>query len=241
MKPLSNIAKAPVRCRGFTLVEIAIATTISTLIVIASLGFLLEATRATMRTQNNSQNDLTEWGIYSGITIDSRVANGLNIYKDFTAASFNALADQISDKANTVTGLGNRGDFLVLSKSTQPDDNTPAKFLSLTGYVFDPGSPIDGGKGTFKKFVYSVPTAEQGNTLEAILTAHYASFVLITVANGLDAVITDGAPSAAQKRAFLYRDVKLHSAVLNLQVRNGFTGTRTDNAKLIETAFFIRI
>ena len=238
MKNPRNKSTRFTRCQGISLVELMTGLAISTVIVVASLDFMIEATRSTLRTQNNSRNDLTEWGIYTGITIDTRTANGMTLFKDFTPSSFNDPTDEIGSPTSLTGTL--RGDFLVLTKSSQPDNNTPSKFLSLTGYVYQAGATA--GTGTFQRFTYTVPTAEQGNTLETILTAHYASFIFITVASGLDATISDHAPSPAtpQNRAFLFRDYTLRSAVLNLQVSQGYSGTHTDNTKLIETAFYIR-
>src|ERR1019366_327906 len=77
MKNPLNHSMLPSHRNGFTLVEIMIAGAIATIIGAAAMGFVIEATRATLKTQSNSRNDLTEWGIYTGITIDSRVANGM--------------------------------------------------------------------------------------------------------------------------------------------------------------------
>ena len=220
-----------------TLVEMMFALVISVMVLGVSVGFLVEATRATLRVQSNTQNDLTEWGIYAGITIDTRIANGMTLYKDFNAASFLDHTYRITDKTSTVTNSATRGDFLVLSQSTQDPGSSVTSYSALTGYLYTAGAP---GKGTFTKFTFLVPSAEKNHDLETILSAHYNQFVFRTVATGLDATHSDNATTGAQNRAFQYRSTVSNSGVLNLEVSTGYANVRTADKKLIETAFFIR-
>ena len=221
------------RCTGITLVEMMFSLTIGVVILGASVGFLVEATRSSLRVQNKTQNDLTEWGIYAGVTVDTRSANGMTLYKTFNPSSFVDSSYEITDQTTT-----HRGDFLVLSKTTQPPNSLIPSFLSLTGYIYTAGATL--GTGTFQKFVYTVPVAEQTNSLETILTAHYSNFVLLPVAFGLDATNSDNDPTTPTNRAFLYRDSVHRSGVLNLLINSGSSVTNTANTKLVETAFYIR-
>lgn len=214
-----------------TLVEMMFALVISVVVLGIAVNFLVEATRATLRVQSNSQNDLTDWGISAGITIDTRTANGMTLYKSFTASSFDTTSDEITTNST-------RGDFLVLSKTIQEDGSKIASYSSLTGYVYTAGATP--GTGTFKKFIYAVPDLEKNLTLETILSTHYSDFKFETIATGLEATHSDNASSSPTNRAFLFRSYKLRSGVLNLQVTTGFKTAGTANSKLIETAFFIR-
>jgi prepilin-type N-terminal cleavage/methylation domain-containing protein len=234
MKYLQNNSAQRTKWKGFTLTEIMIAATISVLVFGFAAAFMIQATRASLRTQSASQNDLTEWGIYQGIAVDTRTANGMTLYKTFSNPSdFDSSSKQII--VNTT-----RGDFLVLSQSTQQANAQRPTYISLTGYVYQDGSPANTGKGTFKKFTFAVPTGERNNTLETILTNNINNFKWLTVAEGLNATNSDNDSTNPVNRAFLYRSTKLRSGVLNLQVNTGYIGTRTADAKLIETAFFIR-
>jgi hypothetical protein len=215
-----------------TLVEMMFALTIGVVILGISTGFLVEVTRATLKTQNVSQNDLTEWGMYTGVTIDTRSANGMTLYKSFAPASF-------ADSTDRITTNTTRGDFLLLTNSTLPTNSIdPPVYQSMTGYVYTAGAKP--GTGTFQKFTYQVPVAEQTNALETILTAHYSHFVFVPVAVGLDATNSDNDPATPTNRAFLYRSTIKRSGVLNLQINSGFSSTNTANAKLVETSFYIR-
>ena len=221
-------------CNGMTLVEMMFALTIGVVILGISTGFLVEVTRATLKTQNSSQNDLTEWGMYTGVTIDTRSANGMTLYKTFAPASF-------VDSTQRIVTNTTRGDFLLLTDSTLPTNSSnPPVYLSMTGYVYTAGVPLGSGTGTFQKFTYQVPLAEQTNALETILTAHYSHFVLVPVAGGLEATNSDNDPVHPTNRAFLYRSTVKRSGVLNLQINSGSSSTNTANTKLVETSFYIR-
>jgi prepilin-type N-terminal cleavage/methylation domain-containing protein len=218
------------RCDGMTLVEMMFALVISVVVLGIAVNFLVEATRSTLRVQSNTQNDLTDWGISAGITIDTRTANGMTLFKDFSASSFDSTTDEI-------TTNDTRGDFLVLSRSSQEDGSKAATYLSLTGYLYTAGATA--GTGTFQKFTYAVPDGEKSLTLETILSTHRSDFKFQAIAKGLDATHSDNA-ATPKNRAFLFRSYKLRSGVLNLEVSTGYKNVGTSNSKLIETAFFIR-
>jgi len=233
MKYLSYNSAQNCKSKGFTLTEILIAATLSVTLVGLSVTFLIQATRSTLRTQSTSQNDLTEWGIYQGIAVDTRTANGMTLYKTKNPSDF-------SDSSKQITTNTTRGDFLVLSQSTQQPNTQRPTYISITGYIYEDGTPANTGKGTLKKFTLTVPSGQQNNALETILTANINRLTYTIIAEGLTATNSDNDPTTPTNRAFLYRSTSLRSGVLNLQVNTGFTGTQTIDAKLIETAFFIR-
>jgi hypothetical protein len=220
-----------------------IAMTIGTVFVLIIASFTVDLVRSSLRTQNKAQNDLTEWGIYQGITVDTRTANGMTLYKTFSnSADFADVTMQVPSRTDVT-----RGDFLVLTQTTQvPSAPSSPNFniTAITGYIYTDGTPADSGNGIFQKFTYAVPSAEQGNSLETILTAHKSTIAasLTTIATGLTATHSDNAssPSSPKNRAFMIRNALLSSGMLNLSVSTGYVGTRTNNEKLIETAFFIR-
>lgn len=230
MKHLSTISKAPNHVRGMTLVEIMFAMSIGVVVLGIALNMLIGATRATRRVQSNTENDLTEWGVSASVTIDTRIANGMSIYKDFALANFNDASDRITTDSA-------RGNFLVLTQSRQAADSKTTTYTTLSGYLYTAGATT--GTGTFKRFAYNVPTADSTKTLEEILAAHYNDFQFVLLATGLEATHSDGA-TIPTNRAFQCRSFKLHSGVLNLEITSGFAKTGTKNTKLIETAFFIR-
>jgi large-conductance mechanosensitive channel len=229
--------------KGMTFVEIMFAMIIGTAFVLIIAQFSVDIVRSSLRSQSNAQNDLTEWGIYQGITVDTRTANGMALFKTFSNAA--DFAD-VSMEIPTLTDVAlTRGDFLVLTQTTEvpsapstPNFNTTV----ITGYIYTDGTPANSGKGIFQKFTYAVPSAERGNSLETILTAHKSTFAanLTTLATGLTATHSDNATTSPTNRAFMIRSTTLRSGMLNLSVSTGNVSTRTNNEKLIETAFFIR-
>jgi hypothetical protein len=157
----------------------------------------------------------------------------MTIYRTFSNPT------DFSDATKQITTNADRGDFLVLTQTTQQANIKTPTYTSLILYVFqaDETDATTGLVGAFKKATFAVPTGEQNNLLETILTNNKSNFKFLVIAQGLKATNAD---KYSTNRAFLCRSKTLRSAVLNLEVSIGYSGTHTANAKLIETAFFIR-
>lgn len=215
------------KTRGFTLVEIMISSAIGCAFCAAAVWFLVEGTRISLKTASSSTNDLAEWGIFSALTIDSKVANGMFMYPDFIKAtlanSANELDDQSTDRKT--------GNVMILTKSVYSAATETTYVEQVTGYVFNPS------QGALKTFTFVTSTDERAPTvtIEEILENHFDTITLTTIATNLTAK-----SFGTTGKAFLCRSKNNRSAVLNLEVANGFANARTSKNKLIEATIFVR-
>ena len=220
-----NTFSSKSRTRGYTISELLIAMSISVVIGGAATWFLVEGTRSSLKTTNLSLSDLSQWSIFTAISVDSKVANGMSVYGSFTESS---MADSTMRKVN-----GERGNVLILSRSTQPTGSKKATYKQITGYVFTPGTKL------LRKFTYEVPASEQGNpatgvepaTLEEILVNNLRSFSFSKVSDELVSVDAGG--------VFLVRQTG-QSGILAVESQQGGASGSTAIKKLIEASFFIR-
>ena len=213
-----------------------IATTIGVAAIAAATGFLMEATRSTIRASNNSNSDLAVWDIYAQISIDSKVANGMIIYKDFTKSSF----DPTLPTTNVRLASGLRGDALILTKSLST--LTASEITNIVGFYFDAST------STFRRFQFAISSPNTTDSIETILTNNYATLVAKSeiMATNVSATIMNPDPNTPTNpnssdpnlRAFLCRDQSGQSGVLNILLKVS-TGNQTAY-KLIESAFVVR-
>jgi len=216
--------------RGFTLTEVIIAMTISVAIGGTATWFLVEGTKASLKAANTSIADLSQWSIFTAISVDSKVANGMAVYRTFTAAD---MAD--STKRVTEGGVDNdanpRGNVLILTRSAQGANSKFAHYEQITGYVYSSSTKL------LRKFTYEVPVSEQGTattqpaTLEQILNDHLTNFAFQKVAGDLVTASSGG--------VFLVRK-EGSSGILAVQSEQGGTNNQVSSKKLIEASFFIR-
>lgn len=228
--------KKPHSQSGMTLVEIMVAMLLGTAIIATATSFLVEVTRATVKTTNRSSGDLMTWDIYAQISIDSKVANGMCIYKDFTKASF----DPDVNFSNVRKPSGARGDLLVLTRS-EPTGNltNPTRITNVVGFYYDRAA------STFKRFTFPLNSTD---SVERILTDNYGAMIAASVTLATDVTATvvnpdltspsNPDPSDPNPRAFLCRDQKGQSGVLNIQLLTQ-TGN-LKNYKIVEAAFVVR-
>lgn len=209
---------------GFTLVEIMIASAIGLVLCGTAAWFVVEGTRISLKTAASSTNDLAEWGIFAGMTVDSKTANGMIMYPTFDKAT-------LADRTKRLTDRG-QGNVLILTKLTQPTRDNPAKYEQFTGYVFDPTYK------TLKKFVHVIPSDEQdpADTAEIILAGIFDKLQLSTLATNVSVT----SPTLQGNKAFLLRSKANLSAVLNVQISSGNANVSTGKSKLIEATFFVR-
>jgi len=214
---------------GFTLSETMLGLAIGMVVAGAAGWFLVEGTRISLKTSAASTNDLSEWGILTSITVDTKTANGMVMYSSFLKTTFSSSSNRLAS--------GQTGNVLVLTQSTPNNSgssSSAAIYTQLTGYVFDPTY------STFKKFVYYTTSTEKNPSspasLETILYNNFDALVLQTLANNVKAVST----TSPLNSAFLCRDAGNQSGELNLQVVGGNSMLSTSSSKLIETSFFVR-
>jgi prepilin-type N-terminal cleavage/methylation domain-containing protein len=213
--------------RGYTLSEILIAMSLSVVVLAAATWFMVEGTRASMKTTNNSINDLSQWSIFTAISVDSKVANGMEVYRTFTAADMSDPTKRL-DKDQ-------RGNVLILTRSHQVGNSRQATYDQITGYIYSATTK------NLRKFVYTVPPSEQGNpatgtppaTLEQILVNNLTNFAPGSIADNVNK------PDAAWGGVFLVRQ-KGQSGILTIESVQGEGNTHSVNKKLIDAAFFIR-
>lgn len=205
-----------------TLVEMLIALALSAAIGGTATYFIVEGTRASLRTASSSDNDLVQWSISSRLQVDSKLANGAVIYKDLTSTSIDI------DKRCTA---GARGNLLVLSLSSSPNGSRSSSYEKITGYLFDPTAHI------LEKFEYDVTEAEKtaGADLEKIIKDNMGSFTFTVVARDVDTIDTDG--------PFINRDLtsrNVNAAAATFRLIQGNAALHTRDAILVEVAFMIR-
>jgi hypothetical protein len=214
------------RKRGYTLTEILIASSISVAVGGAAMWFLVEGSRSSVKSTNTSINDLSQWSIFTAISVDSKTANGMAVYKDFTK-------DDMKDSTVRLNN-GERGNVLILTRGKALAGSTATSYTQVTGYVFTPS------KKTLRKFVYNVPTSEQGDpatntkpkTLEEILVDNFDTFSFRNVADNLQ-------PTDSGVGVFLVRE-RGHSGILTVESIQGDGNKRAVSKKLIDASFFIR-
>ena len=103
---------------GYTLTEVLIGISLSVAIGGAATWFLMEGTRASLKTTNISASDLSQWSIFTAISVDSKIANGMAVYRAFTVSD-------LDDSSKRMTN-GERGNVLILSRSTQSSGSKKA-------------------------------------------------------------------------------------------------------------------
>ena len=222
------------RRSGFTLTEVIIAMSISTVIAGMAVWFMVEGARSSVKATNTTINDLSQWSIFTAISVDSRTANGMAIYQSFTAADMSDKTKRVS--LGTVDPVTSKpdplGNVLILSLGHQAQGSKKTIYDQITGYVYNSTTK------TLRKFVYTVPAAEKGNaalnvdpaTLEEILVNNIASFSMRKVADNLNMVDPRG--------VFLIRGDQ--SGVLTVESVHGDGNARAVSKKLIDASFFIR-
>jgi prepilin-type N-terminal cleavage/methylation domain-containing protein len=216
----------PVQKRGFTLTEILVAMSISVAMGGAAMWFLVEGTRASLKATNTSINDLSQWSIFTAISVDAKTANGMVVYKNF-------IEDDIKNSSLRLNN-NERGNVLILTRGSQAEKSKFTAFTRITGYVYSASTK------TLRKFVYDVPPTEQGDpdmgidpkSLEQILIDNYESFSLRKVADDL-------LPTSTGVGVFLVRE-RGQSGILTVETVQGSGSRYVENKKLIDAAFFIR-
>ncbi|MGC4074993.1 MAG: prepilin-type N-terminal cleavage/methylation domain-containing protein [Nibricoccus sp.] len=206
--------------RGFTLSEVMVAMTIGAAIAGTATWFMVEGARISYKTTNTSINDLSQWSIFTAISVDTKVANGMAIYASF-------LQPDIADDTKRLN-KDQRGQVLILTRSHQDQNSKKSVYDLITGYVYASSTK------TLRKFQYVVTAAEQGAnpaTLEEILNNNYTNFTFTKVATDLTAVDSAG--------VFLVRQ-KGQSGILTVESAQGSGNAQVISKKLIEASFFIR-
>lgn len=223
---MNALSRRPLRSsRGYTLSEVLIAMSIGVVVLATATWFMVEGTRVSMKTTNNSINDLSQWSIFTAISVDSKVANGMEIYSTFTTADLNDPTKRL-DKDQ-------RGNVLILTRSHQTGNSRLATYDQITGYIYSATTK------NLRKFVYKVPASEQGDattppaTLEQILVNNLTSFSPHSIAENVNT------PNSAWGGVFLVRQ-KGQSGILTIESVQGDGNSHIVNKKLIDAAFFIR-
>jgi prepilin-type N-terminal cleavage/methylation domain-containing protein len=212
---------------GYTLSEVLIAMSIGVVILGTATWFMIEGARVSMKTTNNSINDLSQWSIFTAISVDSKVANGMEVYRTFTSADLNDSTKRL-DKDQ-------RGNVLILTRSHQEGNSRQATYDQITGYIYSATTK------NLRKFVYIVPPSEKGDpatntppaTLEQILVNNLTTFSPRSIADNVHV------PDSAWGGVFLVRQ-KGQSGILTIESVQGDGNAQITNKKLIDAAFFIR-
>ena len=219
---MNSTAKSKSRNRpiaGYTLVEILIGSSVSLLVVGASLWLMFEGVRSSTRSTNNSVNDLTQWGIASRLWIDSRIANGITIYEDNEETNLKRWERAV---------VGDRGNFIVFSLS-DTDASNKTFYTKISGYYYSAGTQ------KVYRLDYDVTSADQNSnqTLEQILVNRRDDIIKTydLIASDIDEVNTDG--------VFLCRTAGT-AASFNGIVSQGDEANKTIREKTIEATFYVR-
>ena len=177
--------------RGFTLVEIMLATTILGLVMAGIMTFFLDSLRTTFITQQklNINGDIRD--VTNKLADEAREANYFAMYSSFypqyTSApfgDFRSPADGFSAE-DYRQRKGNSGDFLLLVYTgidTSPNDNTPAPIEKIIGYFRDGGSS-DTEQAPVRRFEMSVPNGDQYDDLETLIPSSLLAAGFPTVIN----------------------------------------------------------
>lgn len=196
------------------------AAAIALLVGGAALTILLFGIRSSMKSTAITANDMSQWSLDSRVWVDSRIANGITVYADYTAAEVEPW------KRLTVDG---RGDFLVLSLSESQPVTGRLSYLKLTGYYFD--RPTN----SILRFDHEVSALERTTfvALEDILKNN------MNAIKASAQVQTSGATSVGTNGIFTCRAAG-KAASLACVVAIGDRRNRTFESKMIEATFIIR-
>lgn len=213
------------RKRGLTLTEVLVASSISVALGASAMWFVTEGTRSSLKAASTSINDISQWSIFTAISVDSKIANGMTVYKNFTR-------EEMKDNSFRLNNA-ERGNVLILTRSIQKPNAKKTSYTQITGYIFSATTK------NLRKFVYAVPEAEQGNpalgvepkTLEEILIDNFETFAPRSIADELH-------PTTTGAGVFLVRE-RGQSGILTVESIQG-TNTRHKSKKLIDASFFIR-
>ncbi len=214
------------RKRGLTLTEVLIATGLSVALGSAAMWFLMEGTKSSLKATNTSINDISQWSIFTAISVDSKIANGMAVYKHFTKDDLKDISLRLNNSE--------RGNVLILTRGVQQEKAKKTSYTQITGYVYSPTSK------NLRKFVYDVPASEQGNadfniepkTLEQILIDNFETFALRSIADELR-------PTSTGVGVFLVRE-RGQSGILTVESIQGAGTQNAVSKKLIDASFFIR-
>ncbi|MBE2213999.1 MAG: prepilin-type N-terminal cleavage/methylation domain-containing protein [Opitutaceae bacterium] len=210
------------RKRGMTLTEVMVALALSVVIGGMATYFIIQGTRASLRTTASTENDLVQWSISSRLQVDSKLANGAVIYRGLDSSSIDF------DKRCTA---GARGNLLVLSLSSSPNGSRASSYEKITGYLFDPADRV------LRKFEHEVSTADRtaGTDLETIIKNNMAAFSFTIVARNVETIDSDG--------PFINRDLtnrNVNAAAATFRLTQGSVALQTRDSILVEIAFLIR-
>lgn len=208
--------------RAMTLVEVMVALTLSVIIMGAATYFIVQGTRAALRTTSSTENDLVQWSISSRLQVDSKLANGAVVYRDLTSSNI-----ELSQRCSS----GTRGNLLVLSLASSPNGSRASSYERITGYLFDPDDRV------LRKFEHEVSSADRAaaTDLETIIKDNMADFTLTVVARNVDTLDTDG--------PFINRDLtnrNVNAAAATFRLIQGSAALHTQDSILVEIAFLIR-
>ena len=200
------------------------AMAVAVLIGSAAMWMLTQGTVSSWRTANVSGNDLTQWGLNNRIVLDSRLANGVTLYSEYTSSAVTA-------EGNDGLGVGKRGNFLVLS-STLPDYvSGQARVTKITGYVYNSTDH------TISKFVLDPVSAADQAAFRLhgdVLALRFSTLpALQRVAENVYLEEID-----PLKMAFYHRSAR--EAVLNFKLGNPLEAKHVRDSRLVEVSFYIR-
>ena len=205
---------------GYTLVEVMVAATISLLVGAAGLTILVSGIRSSLRTASVTAYDISQWNLDSRLWVDSKIANGISLYEDFT----NGHVEPWLRKS-----VEGRGNFLVLSLSEIAPNGVNVFYKKLSGYHYDPD------KKAIYRFEYIVSKEEQDEfaLMEDILKNNRT-----TIQNSY-VIQTANATALSAEGLFICRAAG-KAASLACLVSSGKESSRTLESKLIEATFIIR-
>lgn len=204
---------------GHTLVEVMISSVVSLFVVAGALWVMFAGVKTSAKSTNAIVNDLAQWGIASRLWIDSRIANGITIYKDTEIANVERWLRSV---------VNDRGNFVVFSLS---DTNGSGKtfYTRLSGYVFDATNR------SVYRFDYTVSASDQtgATPLEDILNNNRVAIknTYETVASSVDAIDSAG--------VFLCRTAGT-AASFGCKVTSGLEINGTHKEKTVEATFYVR-
>ncbi|HLP00707.1 MAG TPA: prepilin-type N-terminal cleavage/methylation domain-containing protein [Opitutaceae bacterium] len=225
--------------RGMTLVEVMMASAISLIVTAGVMWLVVEGMRASIHTSNVSGNDLDHWGLANRLVFDTRLANKLILYSEFSSAAVSTEGNDGVADAYAPEPVGN---FLVLALRLPDEETGVWACTKLTGYVYNPD------KKTLSKFEYSVDKEsddyKKGTPVPDLITKHFSELTKLTVLVASDLEIPSLAASATTKAAF-YQPIGKTGTGTNkaiLRMRLGMTNKhwRVRDSRLIEVAFYIR-
>lgn len=206
--------------KGFTLVELIIASSISLLVIGAGLTILITGIRSSALSTSVIQNDISQLGLDSKLTVDSRMANQLALYTEYSPGM--TAIDFISNPGKYT---GKYGNFLVLATSTSTNSG---------GISYKKISGLHYKNNNLYKFDYVVSIADQESNKP--LTA-----ILIENKNSIESSYKQQAKDLSPlSRSGLFLLRSNVSASMACIVKNGSTSSKTISSKVIEANFHIR-